>query len=336
MHDMQVIISDLLPSAGIEALPGSVEGDSERVREAVLARLKEEKMNARKRFRTGRTLLIAAVVTVLLSAAAFAAAQGFSELSHRREAESRYRSEPRDIVEVAPEDSPLYMAFEELREFREELQSQQPTGALTQEEFDKVMEDNERISEKYVELAEKYGLRPVKSLGSFSSLEGLVTALNEFAAVHDSSFLPAEDPRATVISASYTDCGSFSYAGGFTLPGGGAADYGIRSAAKGAMENLTEAIYLDEMEDWKYTAADGTEVLLGLGERKALLYVELEHCYVMATIRAGSAGADEESVISEFAWNKGTHTAISREDLEYFADSIGFGTIDALAASAQT
>ena len=68
------------------------------------------------------------------------------------------------------------------------------------------------------------------------------------------------------------------------------ADYGIGTATKGTMSRLGTAVYLDELEEWDYTTADGTNVLLGIAERKSLLYVELEHCYVLAVIRAGYEG----------------------------------------------
>lgn len=113
------------------------------------------------------------------------------------------------------------------------------------------------------------------------------------------------------------------------------ADYGIGTATKGTMSRLGTAIYLDELEEWDYTTADGTNVLLGIAERKSLLYVELEHCYVLAVIRAGYEGEDRESVISEFDWNRGAHTAVTRDDIEYFADNIDFAAIDAIAEAGQ-
>ena len=45
---MDIKISDLLTAAGVTGLPGRAEGSPERVREAVTARLKEEKMNTKK------------------------------------------------------------------------------------------------------------------------------------------------------------------------------------------------------------------------------------------------------------------------------------------------
>ena len=49
----------------------------------------------------------------------------------------------------------------------------------------------------------------------------------------------------------------------------------------------------------------------------------------------GYEGADSESVISEFDWNRGAHTAVTRDDIEYFADNIDLAAIDAIAEAGQ-
>lgn len=327
---MDIKISDLLTAAGVTGLPGRTEGSPERVREAVTARLKEEKMNTKKRpSRLLRTVLIAAAVAAALAVAGIAYNMNFGEMSVGKEQESVYRAEPRDVIEIPPADSPVSRAFEELDDFRREVQSKQPVGSITQEELEQIMADNERIRQKYFELAGEYGLKPGREATSVDSVQELGRS------IHNSHILPPDDPRATIAYGAYTDIGTIEYIGGFTLPGGGLADYGIGTATKGTMSRLGTAIYLDELEEWDYTTADGTNVLLGIAERKSLLYVELEHCYVLAVIRAGYEGADSESVISEFDWNRGAHTAVTRDDIEYFADNIDLAAIDAIAEAGQ-
>ena len=342
---MEIKISDLLPASGIEPLPNPCESDAERVRASVMRKLREDNMNNTKRRprRLARTLLIAAAVAATLTVAGLAAAHGFGELSHGKEAQSPYRSEPRDIIEVLPADSPAYKAGQELEQFRREVQAGQPRGGITQEEYEQVMADNERIAEKYLELAEKYGLKPARVVESADSLEELLNGLYEYTGVRAFSLLPREDPRSIIPRGSYTDCGSVSYGGAFTLPKPisednpmhGAVEYSIVTTVEGTFTTGSTAVYLDEFDEWEYETAGGVRVLLGMGERKSLLYAELEHCRVLASVRAGSVGADAEVVTSELDWNRGCHTAITREDLEYFADSIDFAALDDIAAFGQ-
>lgn len=64
---MEVKISDLLPDADISGLPAPVQADPDRVREAVMGKLKEEHMQTTKRPRKiRRTLVIAAAAAALL------------------------------------------------------------------------------------------------------------------------------------------------------------------------------------------------------------------------------------------------------------------------------
>lgn len=74
---MEVKISDLLPDADISGLPAPVQADPDRVREAVMGKLKEEHMQTTKRTRKiRRTLVLAVAAAALLGVTALAAAMG--------------------------------------------------------------------------------------------------------------------------------------------------------------------------------------------------------------------------------------------------------------------
>ena len=74
---MEVKISDLLPDADISGLPAPVQADPDRVREAVMGKLKEEHMQTTKRPRKiRRTLVLAVAAAALLGVTALAAAMG--------------------------------------------------------------------------------------------------------------------------------------------------------------------------------------------------------------------------------------------------------------------
>lgn len=74
---MEVKISDLLPDADISGLPAPVQADPDRVREAVMGKLKEAHMQTTKRPRKiRRTLVLAVAAAALLGVTALAAAMG--------------------------------------------------------------------------------------------------------------------------------------------------------------------------------------------------------------------------------------------------------------------
>lgn len=74
---MEIKISDLLPDADISGLPAPVQADPNRVREAVMGKLKEEHMQTTKRTRKiRRTLVLAVAAAALLGVTALAAAMG--------------------------------------------------------------------------------------------------------------------------------------------------------------------------------------------------------------------------------------------------------------------
>lgn len=74
---MEIKISDLLPDADISGLPAPVQADPDRVREAVMGKLKEEHMQTTKRTRKiRRTLVLAVAAAALLGVTALAAAMG--------------------------------------------------------------------------------------------------------------------------------------------------------------------------------------------------------------------------------------------------------------------
>ena len=247
--------------------------------------------------------------------AGFAAARGFGELSHEKE-DAPFAG--RDVVSVLPADSAQYKAYRELKDFAEGVRAGLPTGGLTPEEYAEVRAGEARIDAKYLELAHEYGLEPAREICETRSLAELRSALG-------SELLPDDDGRATVHYGRCDDAGNIEYRGGFTLAGGGVADYVFNYAAKGAMSTAEAYVYLDEVDEWEYSAANGREMLLGIGPDKSLVYMETEGGWALVTIRAGAEGADGEAVLSESGENRGSHTALTRGDIEAFAEALAAG-----------
>ena len=314
---MELKISDLLPAAGIESLPNPMGTDARLVREAVMRKLKEENMTntAKRHRRIVRVLLIAAALAAMLTVAGLAAAQGFGELSREKETAAPFAG--RDVVSVLPVDSAQYKAYQEFKDFAEEVRSGQPTGALTPEEFAEVMAAEARIGAKYLELAGEYGLTPATETYEFRSLAQLHAALG-------AEILPADDERATVRYGRLDNAGAIEYRGGFTLSDGSVADYVFNYVPSGAMSTAEACVYLDEVEEWEYAGTGGLELLLGIGPERSLVYAELEDGWALAAIRAGAAGADGEASLSEAG---GSRDARHCAELERSAGSLNLAAL---------
>lgn len=90
--------------------------------------------------------------------------------------------------------------------------------------------------------------------------------------------------------------------------------------AKGAMP-VPVYFYADMVgcDETRFTAPDGTEVLLGIGADGSVVFAETEHSFVMINVRSGSDSADSE----------GAGVAITSAELESFAKGLNFASIDA-------
>lgn len=89
--------------------------------------------------------------------------------------------------------------------------------------------------------------------------------------------------------------------------------------AKGAMP-VPVYFYADMVgcDETRFTAPDGTEVLLGIGADGSVVFAETEHSFVMINVRSGSDSAD-----------KGAGVEITSAELESFAKGLNFASIDA-------
>ncbi len=322
---MEIKISDLLAKSGVTGLPGGVKGDPERVREAVMRKIKEENVNnanmnnAKKRARKpGRILLIAAVVAALLSVAGLAYGLGLNRTVDRREVKPG-TGELLDVAGICTAASAEGKASSEWDEYRRSLpdSDMQLDGSVSNALY-YMGAYNSKMAQKLEEIAEKYSLAlpgevsEVRSqtelygqLGSGTLLPGSAGAINGFGRVFDT--------------------GSFDYSDSFSSADG-PVEYNMFVTAKGTMPSPVYFFAdMDSLEQSDYTASDGSTAMLGLGDDSSVIFAEMEHSFVMINVRSGIKGADSEGIGS----------AITREDLEYFADSIDFAAIDAIAGAGQ-
>lgn len=316
---MDVKISDLLAATDIGTLPGPVAGEPERVREAVLRKLKEEQMNTKKRTRrAGRTLLMAAAVAALLCIGAVAYSLSLGGTVDRQEVKPG-TGELSDVLGVCTAASPEGQAVSEWDEYRCGLSDadMQPDGSVTDALY-YMGAYNAEMSDKLSDIASEHSLRLPGEVEEVEGRDGLYAAVGRDLSLPESSGAVRSFGRVT-------DTGSFSCSDSFCTENGSAV-YDMFVTAKGAMP-APVYFFADTsgFEESRYTAGDGVNVLLGLGDDSAVLFAETEHSFVMVNIRSGRLGADSEGVGS----------AVTLPDLERFAGSIDFTAIDAAAASGQ-
>lgn len=128
------------------------------------------------------------------------------------------------------------------------------------------------------------------------------------------AFLPAQSGRAAYMS--YLDDGSFEvYVDAAKLANGETGRYWLYCIRKDNFHPLNMALSgmeRDAYELIEYTAADGTKVLLYLGAGSCLVLTELDRCLVAVTLCQGTA------------------EGVDAETLQAFADDLGFRVMDDL------
>ena len=86
----------------------------------------------------------------------------------------------------------------------------------------------------------------------------------------------------------------------------------IRRCMKGVLDTVTLNINdVDHFEQWEYQTECGKTVLLALGPEKALVLADLDDCFVVVNVMAGTA----------------TPERMTAQELEQFADSINYSVL---------
>lgn len=116
----------------------------------------------------------------------------------------------------------------------------------------------------------------------------------------------------------YSD-GTFQYDGMEEIDGYGTLDYQFRRTMKGVFDevglNVNNA---DSYEQWSYTTACGETVLLALGPGKALIFADLDDCFVAVNVLAGTE-TDNGDILAPGKF--------SAKALEALADSFNFSLL---------
>lgn len=148
------------------------------------------------------------------------------------------------------------------------------------------------MGEKLEEIAAKYGLRLHTDIEDMSP-ELLASRIG-------GEYLAGNGER--YWGYMYED-GSFQMEGTAVLDGGAVvADYQFRRVVKGTLDEVVLNIGdADSYTDWQYTTAGGEKVLLALDMDKALIFADLESCFVTVNVLGGSASGMMRENLEELA-----------------------------------
>lgn len=280
---MEKKISDMMALIQDDSVPIRIEtiASSERIKELTMAKLHTKKY--RRMSKASRMVLIAAVAVMVLTASALAVMTlnfGLKDMQG---------SSPDTISVNGHAGMPEYEAA---------VNPQDDAGA-----------------------AEEYGLKThevvaeIHSLDDFFEAAGVDGFLPEVGDASEYDFR-SEHP----ISGGYYDDGSFDLNCTALMSDGKKIFYNINSQKRGTYANKVEIVGgPDDYEEWSYVTEDGTNVLLGIGDNRSLLAVDLEDCYVFILIRSGTVNDTREGV-----------ETVDKSDLEAFAEGFDFAVINSL------
>ncbi len=204
-----------------------------------------------------------------------------------------YWGDERNIISLQGfEDSKNYAAFQEWHQF---LESYDPDRSIlyANNDFYLQMPDayasyecySWEMVEKIDEICEKYGLEPLGKAWIFRQPEHIFEAVGI-----ETVFSGTETPEASPFSGYCFNDGTFEMEGALTLSGqwNYTARYNLRSVQKTSFDGVFSSVGdLDTYEQWEYTMADGTKVLLALQDEGRVI-VDKEDCFVVVTVFGSS------------------------------------------------
>lgn len=263
----------------------------------------------------GRTFLMSLAAALALSATAFAVYQ-FTMADRVVENAEQWETEAGDtLVEYSTvgynsspmADIPEYMAYTELVSYEQEVKTYDARLLLSYDDPHRLYGYGyENMADKIDEIAEKYSLRTWQK-------QAIVDTADELSALLGiQSFGILEDDQC---QAAVYDDGSFE-ARGFVLYTNDGIEVNFIRAAKGSLSKFYLTGYTPETYTYEsYVTTSGTTVDLALHEKEAMIFVELNSCYI--TVELGANGKLQ-----------------TMEQLRAIADTLNFAALDSIDTSA--
>jgi hypothetical protein len=324
---MEIKISDLMDNVQDDSVPFQIKNivSSDKIKEATMKKINETTNIKHYTRKASRVLLIAAVIVMVISSAAFAIYQ-FSLKDLEGPVVQIGAEEVHTISLNGLKGSPEYEAAQKweiyVNERYKEGQNMLSPGYVD-DGSDMYLYCNafsQEAKDTLDDILDEYGLNMHNTHSDVKSFDELYTELgiNGFMQAIGSS---GEFP----VGGTFYDDGSFSFNCATTLPDGSDARYQFYRLVKGSFTRIGN-LWADagDYEEWAYTTASGETVLLAISANLSIMAVNFENCFVFVNILSGTENSDESRT------SYGAHP-VDRSDLEAFADSF-----DIVALSAQS
>ena len=86
----------------------------------------------------------------------------------------------------------------------------------------------------------------------------------------------------------------------------------------------------DLMEEWNYSAGDGTALILGIGPYQSVIMADLPNSFLFIIVKSGTGETGTGAPITDGSLNARGWASISKGDLETLADSFDYGFLDSI------
>lgn len=250
----------------------------------------KRKMNVK----TKRIVFLAAAILMALMCSAFAFYKfGVIDLILP---EDEYSSNYTRVSVTGWQNSPEYLALTKWQAYENEYNSTHEIPNIVSDdipiEYQMTGAWNYEMEDTLRGILDKYGLK-----------------------LHDSAFvnLPAEgsgiDTDAILGGKAYW-VGGYAYSDGtmlldasMTNDGGSDVSVNLFNSVKGTFTNISGGFRIGtDYEEWEYTAADGTPLVLGLSGREAIIIADMERVFVMANVTPADSREALEAVADTICW----------------------------------
>ncbi len=269
-----------------------------------------------------RKIAVAALAAALLAALAFTAyTKGFFTIQDM-EVEHPEGWGYEAVDTSGYEGSPLYMANEEWDRYLEFCPwgENDPQPGAENDMYTGNGAYSEKARTRLDEILLKYGLKMPEYYEFYDGHKELCSQLGI-----GEIFPECPEKGINPVYAQYYQGGSLQLFDVAQMPNGESFGCQIfRYDREYFVRRISIVIQWDSMEQWSYVCADGTELLVGLGDNKSILAADLENSFVFVCLQTGRVNFDPEK------GKDGTQT-FDKAELEEFAELVDFALIDSIS-----
>ncbi len=271
---------------------------------------------------TGRKIAVLALAAALIAALSFTAyAKGFFRLQDM-EVEHPEGWGYEAVNTSGYEGSANYMAMEEWDRYLEFCPwgENDPQPKAESDMYDGFMAYSEKARARLDEILAKYGLK----MPEYDENFGGHTELCSYLGI-DGFFPECKEKGVNPVYAIYFQGGSFHLWDVAQMPNGESFGCNIYRYDKDYFVRTVNIVTeWESLEEWSYVCADGTELLLALGDNKSIIAADLENSFVFIHLSTGRINYNPEK------GRDGTQT-FDKAELEEFAELVDFSVIDSIS-----